>query len=122
MIESELDTANSILRIRPESALEAKDFEALAQKVDPYLEAEGELRGLIIEIPSFPGWKNLSSMLAHFRFVQDHHKRIGKVAVVTDSFVGEMAEHLASHFIAAKIRHFSLDDMPSAEAWLQGEA
>lgn len=45
-------------------------------------------------------------MAAHFRFVRDHHKRVKKVAVVTDSALGSVAERLASHFVSAEIKQF----------------
>ena len=118
MIESSLDKANSILHVRPEAALEKTDFEKLAEKVDAYIEASGGLRGLIIEVPTFPGWESFGAMVAHFRFIRDHHKRIEKVAVVTDSVLGDMAEHLASHFVSAEIRHFSAGEIGAAKQWV----
>ena len=107
MIEHTLDTANSILYVRPKSALEQRDFVQLAKTVDPYIEETGNLAGLIIEVPAFPGWESLGAMAAHFRFVRDHHKRIKKIGLVTDSALGNVGEHLASHFVSAEIRHFS---------------
>jgi hypothetical protein len=56
MIEHSLDTAHSILYVQPKSALEQEDFAQLASTVDPYLEATGDLAGLIIETHAFPGW------------------------------------------------------------------
>src|SRR6476660_9906591 len=57
MIEYDLDTEHSILHVQPKSAIEQDDFEKLAKAVDPHIEATGGLAGLIIETPSFPGWK-----------------------------------------------------------------
>jgi hypothetical protein len=94
MIEYDLDTAHSILHVRPESALEQDDFVKLASAVDPHIEAAGGLAGLIIEAPTFPGWESFGAMVTHFRFVRDHQKRIKKIAVVTDSALGNVAEHL----------------------------
>jgi hypothetical protein len=76
MIEFTLDTAHSILYVRPSSSLEEGDFEQLAKTVDPYIEKTGDLDGLIIESPTFPGWKSLGAMMEHFKFVRDHHKHI----------------------------------------------
>ena len=45
-------------------------------------------------------------MVTHFRFARDHQKHIKKVAVVTDSHLGEVAEQLASHFVSLTIQHF----------------
>src|SRR5262245_51293284 len=118
MIEHSLDTAHSILYVRPKSALEKADFVQLAETVDPHIEAKGTLEGIIIEIAAFPGWDSLGAMAAHFRFVRDHHKRVGKVAIVTDAALGTVAEKLASHFVSAKIRHFGAGEVEAARRWI----
>jgi stage II sporulation SpoAA-like protein len=61
-------------------------------------------------------------MVTHFRFVRDHHKRIRKVALVTDSPVGDVAEHLASHFVSAKVRHFPGGQLDQARQWIITDA
>lgn len=78
MIEYSLDTANSILLVRPKSAFNQQDFEQIAKSVDPYIEETGDLKGLIIETPSFPGWENFGAMAAHFRFVRETITSISK--------------------------------------------
>ena len=120
MIEHTLDTADSILYVRPTSRLEEGDFLQLARTVDPHIEERGSLAGLIIEVGSFPGWESLGAMAGHFRFVRDHHKQIKKIAVVTDSPMGNVAEHLASHFVAAEIRHFPAGAVEDARQWIMG--
>ena len=120
MIESSLDTTQSILYVHPKSALEKADFVRLAEKGDPYIEASGGLRGLIIEASAFPGWESLGALVAHVRFVRDHHRRIEKVALVTDSAIGNVAEHLGSHFVSAQIKHFSAAEMEDAKQWITG--
>jgi hypothetical protein len=118
MIEHTLNTAHSILYVRPKSSLEKSDFVELAKAVDPYIEKTGDLAGIIIEAPKFPGWDSLGAMAAHFRFVRDHHKHIKKVGLVTDSALGNVAEHLASHFVSAKIRHFPVGELEAAKQWI----
>jgi stage II sporulation SpoAA-like protein len=118
MLEHELDTAHSILYLRPKSALAADDFAALASTVDPHIEATGDLAGIVIEAPSFPGWEGLGAMAAHFRFVRDHHRRVKKIAVVTDSALGKVAEHLASHFVSAEIKRFPSGETEAAKQWI----
>lgn len=122
MIEHNLDTANAILYVRPKSALNQGDFEQLAEAVDPYIEKTGHLAGLIIEVVAFPGWESLGAMAAHFRFVRDHHKHIKRVGVVTDSALGNLAEHLASHFVSAEIRHFPAGGLAAAQEWVMHRA
>jgi hypothetical protein len=121
MIEHTLDTAHSILYVRPKSSLEEDDFVQLAKTVDPYIEETGDLAGLIIETPSFPGWKSLGAMATHFRFVRDHHKHVKKIALVTDSALGDLGEHLASHFVSAEIRHFSAGELEAAKQWIMNQ-
>ena len=118
MIEYDLDTAHSILQVRPKSALGKNDFVELAKAVDPQIEGGGDLAGLIINAPAFPGWDSFGAMVTHFRFVRDHQKYIKKVAVVTDSHLGDVAERLASHFVSAKIRHFSGEQIEQARQWI----
>ena len=118
MIDYTLDAAHSILYLRPKSSLEKDDFAQLTKTVDPHIEKTGGLAGLVIDAPEFPGWHSLGAMAAHFRFVRDHHKRIKKVALVTDSALGNVAEALASHFVSAEIRHFSAGDLEAAKQWI----
>lgn len=118
MIEHTLDTEHSILYVRPKSSLDKDDFLQIADTVDPYIEETGGLAGLIIETPAFPGWDNFGALVAHVRFVKDHHRYIKKVALVTDSVVGNVAEHLASHFVSAEIRHFQGGELETARQWV----
>lgn len=118
MIEYDLDTEHSVLLVWPKSALDQDDFDQLAKTVDPHIQAAGDLAGLIIEAPAFPGWDSFGAMVSHFRFVRDHHKHVKKVAVVTDSHLGDIAEHLASHFVSATIRHFPAEQSDQARQWI----
>lgn len=122
MIEHHLDRENAILHVQPKSALKKADFETLAATVDPFLTESGALAGLVIETPSFPGWESLGAMAAHFRFVRDHHRHIRKVALVTDSALGTVAEKLASHFVSAEIKHFPASGLDAAKQWIARRA
>lgn len=118
MIEHDFDTAHSILVVRPKTPLEKADFTTLAKVVDPQIEETGGLAGVIIDAPSFPGWEDFSALISHLRFVRDHQKHVRKVAVVTDSTVGSLAEHLASHFVSAQIKHFGAGQIDAARQWI----
>ena len=106
------------LYLRPQSALDKDDFVQLAKTADPFIEKTGGLTGLIIETPTFPGWKSLGAMANHFRFVRDHHKHIKKVGLVTDSVMGDIGEHLAAHFVSAEIKHFRAGELAAATQWV----
>jgi len=118
MVEYSLDADKSTLVVRPKSALEAADFARLALAMDPHIEKTGSLAGLVIEAPAFPGWEGLGALAAHIRFVRDHHRRIRKVAVVTDSALGRVLERLAAPFVAARIRRFKAGGLEAARQWV----
>ena len=118
MIDINLDREKAVLHVSPTGPLRKEDFDDLAAIVDPFIEESGGLAGLILETASFPGWENLGAAARHFRFVRDHHRKIRKVAVVTDSLIGNAAELLASHFLAAEIHHFAAGKLNEAKSWI----
>ena len=118
MLDQTFDAENSILYIRLESALSENDFTRLAETVDPRIAAGGALRGIIIEAPKFRGWDSLGALAAHFRFVRDHHRQVRKVALVTDSALGTVAQNLASHFVSAEIKRFRSGELEAAKQWV----
>jgi hypothetical protein len=73
----------------------------------------------MIEAESFPGWSDFSALLAHFRFVRDHHKKISKVAVVSDDRVLTTLPSVAAHFVSAEVRHFPYTGKLDALKWLR---
>lgn len=117
MIGFSLDTDLGILYLRPTGPLTSNDFEQLTAAVDPWIQENGKLNALIIEPEKFPGWDGFGAMLSHFKFVLDHHKLIKKIAIVTDSEIGEIAENFASHFVSAEIRHFPGGQREAAKQW-----
>ena len=118
MIDHSFDATQSILHLRPKAALTKEDFAQITKTVDPQIEKTGALAGIIIEIAAFPGWDSLGAMAAHLRFVRDHHQRVKKIAVVTDAKLGVVAEKLASHFVAATIKHFPAGQAEAARQWI----
>lgn len=118
MIEHHLDPTTAILHVRPKSSLEQADFEELAREVDPFISEVGDLAGLIIETPGIPGWSSFASMIAHLRFVKDHHRHIRRIAVVTDSPLGDLAERVVSHLVSAEVKPFPAADLAGARQWI----
>ena len=121
MVDYELLRTEGILILRPKDSLEAADFRKLAQEIDPYIEANGKLHGVMVDAESFPGWKDFAALLAHLRFVRDHHRKIQKIAAVSDSNFLTVAPKIATHFVQADLRHFSQSERETALAWLREE-
>ena len=121
MIKATLDKATGILHVKPSGPLEEGDFETLAGLADPYIAKNGALTGLVVEIERFPGWKNLAGMLKHFRFVRGHHRKIRRIALVTDARVGKFAVRFARHFVAAEVQRFPAGQGAKARKWISEE-
>jgi len=118
MISYELDENAGVLTVRPEGKLESQDFQTLSKVVDPFIEDRGRLNGIIIVTERFPGWEDFNGMIEHMKFVRNNHRKIAKVAIVTDSKVADVAESLGKHFIKASIKHFSFNELESAKRWM----
>ena len=119
MINHEFLQDNGILIIKPEASLQSGDFDELSSLVDPYVADHGKLAGLVIHTESFPGWQNFASMLAHIKFVKEHHSSISKVAVVVDKGIVTALPALADRFVQARIKRFDYDDLDAAITWIK---
>ena len=106
-----------VLLIELRGPLRAEDFEAIAVTVDPWIEDQGSLHGLIVHGRQFPGWENLGALIEHLRFVLDHHRKIQRVAMAVDGKIGELGPKLAGHFVQAEVKHFEFDGLDEAMAW-----
>lgn len=118
MISFELVRDTGILVVRPQGALEVGDFRRLAQAIDPYIADKGTLSGLLIDAPSFPGWESFAALIEHLKFVRDHHRKIRRVAAVTDSSFLKFAPAIAAHFAQPEIKVFGGGERAEALAWL----
>lgn len=118
MLNVQLDQKEAIAILEPTGALSKEDFIKASQIIDPFIEASGKLNGLIIYVRSFPGWDSFSALVTHLKFVNEHHKKISRLAFVTDSPVGKFAEHIASHFVQAEVQSFPFDQLAEAQTWI----
>ncbi len=116
-LQFELLADEGILILEPRGELEAGDFERLGAEVDPYIAETGGLKGLIIVAEHFPGWDDFSALSSHLRFVKDHHKKIRKVAFVTDDRLLSAIPRISSLFVAAETRAFPMTARGEALLW-----
>ena len=106
-----------VLVVDVRQALRAQDFDALAATADQYLDAHGDLAGIVIHARTFPGWENLGGLIRHVRFLRDHHRRVRRVALASDSRLADLAPKLAEHFVQAEVRRFGYDEVDAAIGW-----
>lgn len=120
MLKHRLLLPEGILILEPEEPLEAADFESLALEVNPYIAERGYLPGLLLHAKSFPGWKNFAAAMAHMRFVESHHNKVKKLAVVSDSLLLAEVPKLIGHLINMEVKHFPESRYEQAAQWLEG--
>jgi hypothetical protein len=109
-----------VLVVEVRQPLRAQDFDALAATTDDWIEANGDLPGIVIHARDFPGCQNLGGLIRHLRFVRDHHRRVRRVALASDSRLADLAPRLAEHFVQAEIRRFGYEELGDAVAWAEG--
>lgn len=119
MIEFNFHGEDGVLMIHPQSSLEAEDFKMLTAFVDPIIERNEKLNGIMISADHFPGWKDLAGFVSHFRFVKDHHKNVKRVAMVGDGAFVTILPEIAKHFVNAEVKHFDHNDKQEALHWLK---
>jgi len=118
MIDYSILQQEGILVVKPTGPLSKGDFSGLTAAADSYLSDHAKLHGVMIQAKGFPGWENFGGFAAHMHFVRDHHRKVERVAIVTDSPVAGVAESLGKHFTSAEVRHFSFPDDKKAMDWL----
>jgi hypothetical protein len=112
------DEAHNCFVLEPSGTLTKADFDALTERFNARVNATDRVPNHVIHAPAFPGWASFAALLEHLRFIRDHHRVIGKIALVSDARVLDLAPRIARHFVAADIRHFPADELDAALAWV----
>jgi hypothetical protein len=122
MLSVKIDVLNHIAILEPVGPLSESDFRSAAKQVDSMIEESGRLKGIVIYAKSFPGWESIAALTSHLRFIKDHHKKVSRVALATDSVAAYFAEIFATHFVSAEIKIFSYPDIEKATQWVLEDA
>ncbi len=113
------ETLPRIATLEPGGRLTKEDFADAAAAIDPVIEEEGDLAGILIATKSIPGWTSFGSFLAHLRFAKDHHQHVKRIAVCSDSSAAQHLPSLGKHFVSAEVKSFDFDDREDAMEWLR---
>ncbi len=103
----------------PNGPLAEAGFAKLAQEVDPFIASNGKLTGLMVCVEGFPGWDSFRAMISHVEFIRDHHRKIDRIAAVTDSEALKAMTEVSKGFVSPQIRQFPSDQRNEALAWLE---
>jgi len=120
MLTVKIDKAKGVALLEPDGPLSREDFESAVKIIDPVIAERNHLNGLIIHTEFFPSWDSFAALLTHLKFVKEHHKKISRIAFVTDSAIKGFAEAVGSHFVNAEIKGFSYRELEQARGWAAG--
>jgi hypothetical protein len=118
MLNTIIDKNNGIVILQPHGTLKKEDFDKAVKVIDPFIEEYGKLNGIIIYTELFPGWEDYAALSRHMVFIKNHHKKIKKLAFVTDSMIGNFGELISSHFVSAEIKSFDFNQIEDAKTWI----
>jgi hypothetical protein len=112
------DDVHNCFVLEPSGSLTRKDFAALVERFNAKVNATDRIPNLVVHTRDFPIWADFAALLGHLRFIREHHKLVGKVALVSGARAVDMVSKLARHFVAAQIRHFPEGELDAALAWV----
>jgi len=119
MLDYHLDKTSGIVSLEPKGPLTVDDFAALTADIDGYLATHNNLTGLLLSVEHVPGWESFAALVQHIKFVRDHHKRVARIAVLTDNSLLKIAPEIAAHFAHPEFRIFASDERAGAVEWLR---
>lgn len=119
MLKHTLLSTEGILILEPSETLEAADFEAVINDMDPYLAKHDSLAGVMILAKSFPGWMNLEAAISHLQLIENYHQKIKRLAIVSDNGLFSALPKFAAHLVHPDVKHFSEPKYEDALSWLQ---
>ena len=108
-----------VLRVRPDGPITREDVTTLTRTVDEYLADHPKIAGVMVETRTFPGFASVGAFADYARFIADHHARVRRLALVTDSALAPVAEFMANHVVGLEMRHFPFAEGTAALAWLR---
>jgi hypothetical protein len=118
MMQVHLNEKEYIAILKPNGRLSESDFNSARDIIDPFIENNEKLNGIIIYVETFSGWDSFGALISHLKFINAYHKKLSKIAIVTNSIIGEFAQDMGKHFITADIKHFDFTDFEKAKKWI----
>ena len=119
-VSQRLLSDKGVIVVEVTQALRARDFDDLTVTADSWIEAHGQLQGLVIHARRFPGWENLGGLIRHVRFIRDHHRKIRRIALAADGDLATLGPRIGEHFVQAEVKSFAYDALDAAIAWAAG--
>ena len=107
-----------VLAVRPESPITRDDVATLTRTADNYLAGHEKIAGVMVETRTFPGFASVGAFADYAHFIADHHPRVRRIALVTDSALAPIAEFMAKYVVGVEMRHYPFAQGAAARTWL----
>jgi SpoIIAA-like len=117
MLNAQFD--GDVLVLRPDGPITREDVAVLTRTADEYLASNAKISGVMVQTQRFPGFASVGAFADYARFIADHHARVRRVALVTDSALAPVAEFMANHVVGVEMRHFPFAEGAAALGWLR---
>lgn len=112
---------SGVIVVEVTQALTAQDFDALASTADRWIDAHGDLQGLVIHAREFPGWENLGGLIRHARFVRNHHRKVKRIALVVDGKLADVVQRVGDLVFKPELKTFRYNQLHEAIAWAESD-
>jgi hypothetical protein len=117
MLKMQFD--GDVLGVRPDGPITREDVATLTRTADEYLAGHPKIAGVMVETRTFPGFASAGAFADYARFIADHHARVRRVALVTNSALAPIAEFMANHVVGVEMRHYPFSESAAALAWIR---
>lgn len=94
------------------------DLKSFRDAVDEYTKKAGHAPNLMIQSAKLPHFPSFKAFRDQAKFAYEKSKQINKVAIVTDSVLGDVVPTIADVLAKADIKHFKMAEEQSAMDWL----
>ena len=108
-----------VLGVRPGGPITRDDVAVLTRSADDYLAGHSKIAGVMVETQTFPGFASVGAFADYARFIANHHARVRRLALVTDSALAPVAEFMANYVVGLEMRHYPFAEGAAARAWLR---
>ncbi len=116
----QFDDKNGVLLLDVKNAFTHDDFKNISKIIDPFFEARGELKGLIINAKKFPYWTDSYNRSEYLNFARNNHHKFEKVALGMGGFFTKIVARIARGRVHPEIKLFKYNQIDKAQNWILG--
>jgi len=116
----QFDDKNGVLLLDVKKPFTHDDFKTISAIIDPFFEAHGELKGLIINAKKFPYWSDAYNRSEYLNFASANHQKFQKAALGINGFFTKIVARIARGRVHPEIKIFKYNQIEKAQSWILG--